>query len=75
VKGNFARLQACISELRMLQREGCFRPQGTSLQLAIEDGLQQFKQYSRHMSTGAALTYSSLEVRDAGLRTLSFLPI
>ncbi|KAB0380126.1 hypothetical protein FD755_007910, partial [Muntiacus reevesi] len=61
VKGNFARLKACISELRMLQREGCFRPQGISLQLAIEDGLQQFKQYSRHVSTGAALTYSSLE--------------
>ncbi|KAM7079120.1 meiosis 1 arrest protein [Molossus nigricans] len=62
VKGNFARLQACISELRMLQREGCFRPQGTSLQLAVEDGLQQFKQYSRHMATGAALTYTSLEI-------------
>ncbi|KAM7239087.1 hypothetical protein CapIbe_010607 [Capra ibex] len=62
VKGNFARLQACISELRILQREGCFRPQGISLQLAIEDGLQQFKQYSRHVSTGAALTYSSLEI-------------
>ncbi|KAB0359834.1 hypothetical protein FD754_003990, partial [Muntiacus muntjak] len=64
VKGNFARLKACISELRMLQREGCFRPQGISLQLAIEDGLQQFKQYSRHVSTGAALTYSSLEVKE-----------
>ncbi|XP_045405881.1 meiosis 1 arrest protein isoform X4 [Lemur catta] len=62
VKGNFARLQACISELRMLQREGCFRPQGTSLRLAVVDGLQQFKQYSRHMATGAALTYTSLEI-------------
>ncbi|XP_005662495.1 meiosis 1 arrest protein isoform X2 [Sus scrofa] len=62
VKGNFARLQACISELRILQREGCFRPQGTSLQLAVEDGIQQFKQYSRHVTTGAALTYTSLEI-------------
>nr|XP_044628659.1 meiosis 1 arrest protein isoform X1 [Equus asinus] len=62
VKGNFARLQACISELRMLQREGCFRPQGASLQMAVEDGLQQFKQYSRHVTTGAALTYTSLEI-------------
>ncbi|KAL0619909.1 Meiosis 1 arrest protein [Plecturocebus cupreus] len=61
VKGNFARLQACISELRMLQREGCFRSQGTSLRLAVEDGLQQFKQYSRHVTTSAALTYTSLE--------------
>ncbi|XP_014648199.1 PREDICTED: meiosis 1 arrest protein [Ceratotherium simum simum] len=46
----------------MLQREGCFRPQGTSLQLAVEDGLQQFKQYNRHVSTGAALTCTSLEI-------------
>ncbi|XP_019479125.1 PREDICTED: meiosis 1 arrest protein [Hipposideros armiger] len=62
VKGNFAKLQACISELRMLQREGCFRPQGTSLQLAVEDGLQQFKQYSRHVTIGTALSYASLEI-------------
>ncbi|XP_008575143.1 PREDICTED: meiosis 1 arrest protein isoform X1 [Galeopterus variegatus] len=62
VKENFTRLQACISELRMLQREGCFRPQGTSLPLAVEDGLQQFKQYSKHVTIGAALTYTSLEI-------------
>ncbi|XP_076990796.1 meiosis 1 arrest protein isoform X3 [Tamandua tetradactyla] len=62
VKGNYARLQACISELRMSQREGCFRPQGTSLKLAVEDGLQQFKQYSRHVTTSAALGYPSLEI-------------
>ncbi|KAM6180204.1 meiosis 1 arrest protein [Erethizon dorsatum] len=62
VRGNFVRLQACISELRMLQREGCFRPRSISLQLAVEDGLQQFKQYSRHVNTGAALPYTSLEI-------------
>ncbi|XP_042788737.1 meiosis 1 arrest protein isoform X2 [Panthera leo] len=62
VKGNFARLQACISELRTLQKEGCFRPHSTSLQLAVEDGLQQFKQYTRHVATGAALSYTSLEI-------------
>ncbi|XP_062065702.1 meiosis 1 arrest protein [Lepus europaeus] len=62
VKGNFARLQACISELRMLQREGCFRPQDTSLQLAVQDGLQQFKQHSRHLTKSAALTCTSLEI-------------
>ncbi|XP_069845169.1 meiosis 1 arrest protein [Dipodomys merriami] len=61
VKGNFVRLQACISELRMLQREGYFRPQSTSLKLAVEDGLQQFKQYSRHV-TGATLPYTFLEI-------------
>ncbi|XP_060043548.1 meiosis 1 arrest protein isoform X2 [Erinaceus europaeus] len=62
VKGNFARLQACISELRMLQREGCFRPQTSSLKMAVEDGLQQFKQYSRHVTTGTVLTYTSPEI-------------
>ncbi|XP_012382941.2 meiosis 1 arrest protein [Dasypus novemcinctus] len=62
VKGNYAKLHACISELRMLQREGCFRPQSTSLKLAVEDGLQQFKQYSRHVITSAAMAYTSLEV-------------
>ncbi|XP_051692857.2 meiosis 1 arrest protein isoform X3 [Oryctolagus cuniculus] len=62
VKGNFARLQACISELRMLQREGCFRPQDASLQLAVQDGLQQFKQHSRHLTKSAALTCTSLEI-------------
>ncbi|KAL4694330.1 hypothetical protein H8959_013595 [Pygathrix nigripes] len=62
VKGNFPRLQTCISELRMLQREGCFRSQGASLRLAVEDGLQQFKQYSTHVTTRAALTYTSLEI-------------
>ncbi|KAG8518769.1 Meiosis 1 arrest protein, partial [Galemys pyrenaicus] len=60
VKGNFTRLQACISELHMLQREGCFRPQRTSLQQAVEDGLQQFKQYSRHVTAGTALTCTSV---------------
>ncbi|XP_045142833.1 meiosis 1 arrest protein [Echinops telfairi] len=62
VKGNFARLQTCISELRMVQTEDCFRPQSTSLKLAVEDGLQQFKQYSRHMPARAALTYTALEI-------------
>ncbi|XP_047599876.1 meiosis 1 arrest protein isoform X3 [Lutra lutra] len=62
VKGNFVRLKACISELRMLQREGCFRPHSTSLHLAVQDGLQQFKQYSRHVTTGASLSFTSLEI-------------
>ncbi|XP_037663240.1 meiosis 1 arrest protein isoform X2 [Choloepus didactylus] len=62
VKGNYARLHTCISELRMLPREGCVRPQGTSLKLAVEDGLQQFKQYSRHVATSAPMSYTSLEI-------------
>ncbi|XP_031236749.1 meiosis 1 arrest protein isoform X1 [Mastomys coucha] len=62
VRGNFIRLQACISELRMLQVEGCHRPPHTLLPLAVEDGLQQFKQYSSHMGSSAAQPRSSLEI-------------
>ncbi|CAH7134891.1 M1ap [Phodopus roborovskii] len=62
VRGNFVRLQACISELRMLQVEGCYRPHRTLLPLAVEDGLQQFKQFSRYMTTGAAQPCNSLEI-------------
>ena len=62
VERSCARLQACISELCMLQREGCFRPQGTSLQLAVEVGLQYFKQCCQQVTTDTALTYTSLEI-------------
>ncbi|XP_060239484.1 meiosis 1 arrest protein [Meriones unguiculatus] len=62
VRGNFVRLQACISELGMLQVEGYHRPHPTLLPLAVADGLQQFKQYSRHMATSAAQPCTSLEI-------------
>nr|XP_015843328.2 meiosis 1 arrest protein isoform X1 [Peromyscus maniculatus bairdii] len=62
VRGNFVRLQACISELRMLEVEGCYRPHHTLLPLAVEDGLQQFKQLSRYMATSAAQPCTSLEI-------------
>ncbi|GAB1290961.1 Meiosis 1 arrest protein [Apodemus speciosus] len=62
VRGNFVRLQTCISELRMLQVEGCHRPPHTLLPLAVEDGLQQFKQYSSHMATSTAQPCASLEI-------------
>ncbi|XP_050020937.1 meiosis 1 arrest protein isoform X2 [Alexandromys fortis] len=62
VRGNFVRLQTCISELRMLQVEGCYRPHQTSLPLAVEDGLQQFKQFSRYMATSATQPSTSLEI-------------
>uniref|UniRef100_A0A8D2N9N5 Meiosis 1 associated protein n=1 Tax=Zonotrichia albicollis TaxID=44394 RepID=A0A8D2N9N5_ZONAL len=60
VKENFARVQACISELRSLPAEGCF-PQGVNGVLqAVQDGLQQFKQYSRHTAAGGSTnTYIS----------------
>nr|XP_026653912.1 meiosis 1 arrest protein [Zonotrichia albicollis] len=61
VKENFARVQACISELRSLPAEGCF-PQGVNGVLqAVQDGLQQFKQYSRHTAAGGS-TNSSVEI-------------
>ncbi|NXN93774.1 M1AP protein, partial [Rhinopomastus cyanomelas] len=61
VKENFARFQACISELRSLPREGCF-PQGVNgVVQAVQDGLQQFKQYSRHTASGGS-TNSSVEI-------------
>nr|XP_025040099.1 meiosis 1 arrest protein isoform X1 [Pelodiscus sinensis] len=49
VKGSFPRLQTCISELRSLPREGTFQQKGDNVMQAVQDGLQQFKQYTRHM--------------------------
>ncbi|NXL39071.1 M1AP protein, partial [Glaucidium brasilianum] len=61
VKENFARIQACISELRSLPREGCFPQSGNGVVQAVQDGLQQFKQYSRHTAAGGS-TNSSVEI-------------
>ncbi|NXS52326.1 M1AP protein, partial [Brachypteracias leptosomus] len=54
VRENFARVQACISELRSLPGEGCFPPGGSGVVQAVQDGLQQFKQYSRHTAAGGS---------------------
>ncbi|XP_065606305.1 meiosis 1 arrest protein [Cyrtonyx montezumae] len=61
LKENFARVQACISELRTLPREGCFPQQGNGVVQAVQDGLQQFKQYSRHTAAGGSAN-SSVEI-------------
>ncbi|NWR93569.1 M1AP protein, partial [Furnarius figulus] len=61
VKENFARIQACISELRLLPAEGCFPQCGNGVVQAVQDGLQQFKQYSRHTAAGGS-TNSSVEI-------------
>ncbi|NXF39496.1 M1AP protein, partial [Nyctibius bracteatus] len=61
VRENFARIQACISELRSLPREGCFLLGGHGVVQAVQDGLQQFKQYSRHTAAGGS-TNSSVEI-------------
>ncbi|KAM9028305.1 meiosis 1 arrest protein isoform 2-T3 [Ara ararauna] len=58
VKENFARIQACISELRSLPREGCFPQGGNGVVQAVQDGLQQFKQYSRHTAAGSSANSS-----------------
>ncbi|XP_030306462.1 meiosis 1 arrest protein [Calypte anna] len=61
VRENFARIQACISELRSLPREGCFPKVGNGVIQAVQDGLQQFKQYSRHTAAGGS-TNTSVEI-------------
>ncbi|NXG76118.1 M1AP protein, partial [Baryphthengus martii] len=61
VKENFAQIQACISELRSLPGEGCFSQCGSGVVEAVQDGLQQFKQYSRHAAAGVS-TNSSVEI-------------
>ncbi|CAM5110643.1 unnamed protein product [Eretmochelys imbricata] len=61
VKGNFSRLQTCISELRSLPREGSFQQKGDRVMQAVQDGLQQFKQYTRHMLAGGSVN-SSVEI-------------
>ncbi|KFO85616.1 Meiosis 1 arrest protein, partial [Buceros rhinoceros silvestris] len=61
VKENFARIQACISEIRSLPREGSFPQGGHGVVQAVQDGLQQFKQYSRHTAAGGS-TNSSVEI-------------
>uniref|UniRef100_A0A8C4KHD3 Meiosis 1 associated protein n=1 Tax=Dromaius novaehollandiae TaxID=8790 RepID=A0A8C4KHD3_DRONO len=53
VKEGFARVQTCISELRSLPREGCFPQGGNGVVQAVQDGLQQFKQYSKHTAAAA----------------------
>ncbi|XP_044874747.1 meiosis 1 arrest protein [Mauremys mutica] len=61
VKGSFPRLQTCISELRSLPREGSFQQKGDRVMQAVQDGLQQFKQYTRHMLAGGSVN-SSVEI-------------
>ncbi|XP_074848210.1 meiosis 1 arrest protein [Carettochelys insculpta] len=61
VKGNFPRLQTCISEVRSLPRDGTFQQSGDRVMLAVQDGLQQFKQYNRHMLGGGSVN-SSVEI-------------
>ncbi|CAL8327140.1 unnamed protein product [Lota lota] len=74
LSGNLARLRCCVEELRSLPGEGCVRapPRGAGgggggelLRQAVLDCLQQFNQYTRHMSAGSSSSSSnntSLEV-------------
>ncbi|XP_068612271.1 meiosis 1 arrest protein [Brachionichthys hirsutus] len=66
VRGNLARLQSCVEELRSISGEGCLRGARGSepLQQAVLDSVQQFKQYSRHARAGKSTSSdnTSLEV-------------
>ncbi|XP_010006477.1 PREDICTED: meiosis 1 arrest protein [Chaetura pelagica] len=62
VRENFARIQACISELRALPREGCFPQGGSGVVQAVQDGLQQFKQYSRHIAGGSTNSFVEITI-------------
>ncbi|NXT73127.1 M1AP protein, partial [Zapornia atra] len=61
VRESFGRLQSCMSELRSLPREGSFPQGGSGVLQAVQDGLQQFKQYSRHTAAGGSAN-SSVEI-------------
>uniref|UniRef100_A0A8C3XGH9 M1AP protein n=1 Tax=Cyanoderma ruficeps TaxID=181631 RepID=A0A8C3XGH9_9PASS len=63
VKENFARIQACISELRSLPAEGCFPHGGNGVLQAVQDGLQQFKQYSRHTAAGVSQSHAVIRLQ------------
>ncbi|XP_030048395.1 LOW QUALITY PROTEIN: meiosis 1 arrest protein [Microcaecilia unicolor] len=62
IKGNFPRLQSCVSELRSLPKEGSFQPKVERMKPAVLDGLQQFKQYSLHMMAGGPHSSCSVEI-------------
>uniref|UniRef100_A0A670JNM6 Meiosis 1 associated protein n=1 Tax=Podarcis muralis TaxID=64176 RepID=A0A670JNM6_PODMU len=63
VRGSFSRLQSCLAELRALPSEGVFHLTEDAIVQAVQDGLQQFKQYTGQGMAGASLSSSSLEVR------------
>ncbi|XP_078250533.1 meiosis 1 arrest protein [Pogona vitticeps] len=63
VRGGFARLQSCIAELQALPTEGMFRqPKENTVAQAVQDGLQQFKQYTGCGMAGASLSNNATEI-------------
>nr|XP_034992658.1 meiosis 1 arrest protein [Zootoca vivipara] len=62
VRGSFSRLQSCLAELRALPSEGVFHRKEDAIVQAVQDGLQQFKQYTGQGMAGASLSSSSLEM-------------
>ncbi|XP_077789772.1 meiosis 1 arrest protein isoform X2 [Podarcis muralis] len=62
VRGSFSRLQSCLAELRALPSEGVFHLKEDAIVQAVQDGLQQFKQYTGQGMAGASLSSSSLEM-------------
>ncbi|XP_044284351.1 meiosis 1 arrest protein [Varanus komodoensis] len=62
VRGCFSRLQRCIAELRSFAAEGASRAGQDVLSRAVQDGLQQFKQYTGQGLAGASRCGSSVEI-------------
>ncbi|XP_062998674.1 meiosis 1 arrest protein-like [Elgaria multicarinata webbii] len=62
VRGGFSRLQSCIAKLRALPTEGGFRPKEDAVSRAVQDGLQQFKQYTGKGMAGASLSRAAVEI-------------
>uniref|UniRef100_A0A8D0CFM9 Meiosis 1 associated protein n=1 Tax=Salvator merianae TaxID=96440 RepID=A0A8D0CFM9_SALMN len=80
VKGSFSRLQSCLAELRALPTEGGFRPRGDAVSQAVQDGLQQFKQYTGEAALAQSILTSqhSTEVAkqlEDGLQGINLLSL
>uniref|UniRef100_W5LZV7 Meiosis 1 associated protein n=1 Tax=Lepisosteus oculatus TaxID=7918 RepID=W5LZV7_LEPOC len=77
VKGNFPRLHSCVTELRSMPKEGSVQQKSDSFKQAVEDGVQQFKQYMGHLTVGGSLSSCSVEITlltsQMGRRVVSLL--
>uniref|UniRef100_A0A8C4RRD0 Meiosis 1 arrest protein n=1 Tax=Erpetoichthys calabaricus TaxID=27687 RepID=A0A8C4RRD0_ERPCA len=62
VKGNFPRLHSCVTELRLMPKEGCIRQTPEVFKHAIEDSVLQYKQYMCHVSAGGSINSCSVEI-------------
>ncbi|CAB1351358.1 unnamed protein product, partial [Coregonus sp. 'balchen'] len=60
---NLACLRSCVEEVRSVHGEGCILAHREELlKQAVQDSLQQFKQYTRHATTPNQTNNGSVEV-------------